>query len=106
MFACSMYPGDNAFLENIKIEAEDNIKRLRNHPSIVLWCGNNEMDSAWAHYDEDLGWGWKQSYSSEIREKIWADYEAIFHEILPDRKSTRLNSSHVAISYAVFCLKK
>src|SRR5439155_25223013 len=24
----------------------------------------------------------------------------------PDRKSTRLNSSHVAISYAVFCLKK
>lgn len=60
MFACSMYPGDEHFLQNVKQEAIDNVKRLRNHPSIVLWCGNNEIDSAWAHYDEDAGWGWKK----------------------------------------------
>lgn len=84
MFACSMYPGDEAFLNSVKHEAIDNVKRLRNHPSIVLWCGNNEIDSAWAHYIEDGGWGWKKDYNVEQRERIWADYEAIFHDLLPE----------------------
>lgn len=84
MFACSMYPGDEAFLNSVRHEAIDNVKRLRNHPSIALWCGNNEIDSAWAHYIEDGGWGWKKDYNAEQREKIWADYEAIFHELLPE----------------------
>lgn len=84
MFACSMYPGDEAFLENVRLEAEENLVRLRNHPSIVLWCGNNEIDSAWAHYEEKGGWGWKQDYTEELREKIWSDYEKVFHEILPE----------------------
>lgn len=88
MFACSMYPGDEHFLENVRIEAEENIKRLRNHPCIALWCGNNEIDTAWSHYDENAGWGgWKAEYTPELREKIWADYEAIFHRILPDAVS-------------------
>ena len=42
MFACSMYPGDEKFVENVKQEAIENVKRLRQHPSIALWCGNNE----------------------------------------------------------------
>ncbi|WP_068618148.1 beta-mannosidase [Paenibacillus tuaregi] len=84
MFACSMYPGDEAFLISVGAEARDNVKRLRNHPSIALWCGNNEIDSAWAHYVEDAGWGWKKDYSQEIREKLWADYQAIFHKLLPE----------------------
>ncbi|MBM7573342.1 beta-mannosidase [Aquibacillus albus] len=84
MFACSMYPGDASFLQNVKIEAEENIKRLRNHPSVVLWCGNNEIDGAWSNYVESAGWGWKQHYSKEQREQIWQAYEAVFHQILPD----------------------
>ncbi|SFD37888.1 beta-mannosidase [Bacillus sp. OV194] len=84
MFACSMYPGDGAFLENVKAEAEDNLKRLRNHPSIALWCGNNEMDTAWSEYDEDAGWGWKQLYSPEVRKEIWNAYDTLFHRILPE----------------------
>ncbi|CAK4824605.1 unnamed protein product, partial [Aphanomyces euteiches] len=94
MFACSMYPGDKAFLENVRIEAEQQIKRLRNHPSIALWCGNNEIDSAWAHYDEDYGWGWKQQFTRDQREVIWKDYEAVFHQILPsaiDRLQTKVD---------------
>ncbi|WP_199614159.1 beta-mannosidase [Paenibacillus alkalitolerans] len=87
MFACSMYPGDEHFLENVRIEAEENVKRLRNHPCIALWCGNNEIDTAWSHYNEEAGWGWKKQYTPEQREKIWADYEAIFHRILPDAVS-------------------
>ncbi|MCQ4086900.1 glycoside hydrolase family 2 protein [Saccharibacillus sp. JS10] len=83
MFACSMYPGDEQFLESVRHEAEDNLRRLRNHPSIVLWCGNNEIDSAWAHYLPNGGWGWKRDYTHEQQQSIWADYEAIFHRLLP-----------------------
>jgi beta-mannosidase len=81
MFACAMFPGDQAFLDNVKQEATDNIKRLRNHPSIALWCGNNEILAAW------LGWGWKQkeeAKSQENADKIWKSYTDIFHQILPD----------------------
>ncbi|PWJ41098.1 beta-mannosidase [Sediminitomix flava] len=83
MFACSMYPGHHAFLENVRQEAIDNVKRLRNHPSIVLWCGNNEIEAAWSEWDENSGWGWKQKYNSQQRKEIWAAYDTIFHQILP-----------------------
>lgn len=42
MTACGSYPTHPGFLESVKVEAEAQVKRLRNHPSIALWCGNNE----------------------------------------------------------------
>jgi len=57
IFACAMYPGDEAFLENIKQEAIQNVKRLRNHPCIAIWCGNNEMDIAWSTMHQADGAG-------------------------------------------------
>ena len=84
MFACSLYPGDEAFLASVRQEAEDNLRRLRNHPSIVLWCGNNEIDIAWSNFDPEGGWGWKKDYTPEQREKLWNDYEAVFHRVLPE----------------------
>lgn len=47
MFACSVYPSEGELLENIRQEAIDNVRRLRNHPSLALWCGNNECLEAW-----------------------------------------------------------
>lgn len=41
-FACALYPTDKPFLENVKHEVTDQVKRLMVHPSIVLWSGNNE----------------------------------------------------------------
>lgn len=84
MFACSMYPGNTDFIENLKVEAEENIIRLRNHPSVALWCGNNEIDAAWCNSDENCGWGWKQKYTPEQRKEIWNTYENIFNKILPE----------------------
>jgi beta-mannosidase len=69
MFACAMYPGDDAFIENVKQEAIQNVKRLRNHPCIALWCGNNEIDAAWG-YGTDGGWGWKEEFSKAIQDKM------------------------------------
>jgi beta-mannosidase len=83
IFACAMYPGDDEFLESVRLEAIDNVKRLRNHPCIVLWCGNNEIEAAWGPYDENRGWGWKQRYNAEQREIIWKAYDTLFHKILP-----------------------
>lgn len=81
MFACAMFPGNQEFLDNVKAEAEDNVKRLRNHPSIAMWCGNNEILAAW------FGWGWKkeeEAKSQENADAIYETYKDIFHEILPE----------------------
>lgn len=42
MFACASYPTYPSFLDSVSREARHNIRRLRHHPSVVLWCGNNE----------------------------------------------------------------
>ncbi|MCP5102963.1 MAG: glycoside hydrolase family 2 protein [bacterium] len=77
MFACAMYPGGKAFQENVRLEAIDNVKRLRNHPCIAMWCGNNEVDEAWHN------WGWQSQFSEDRKQRIWEDYQKLFHEILP-----------------------
>jgi beta-mannosidase len=77
MFACALQPGDEKHLDNIRKEAEYNVKRLRNHASLALWCGNNENLIAWHN------WGWKDNYSDEVNDFLWATYERIFYEILP-----------------------
>ncbi len=84
MFACSMYPGDADFLAKVREEAEYNVMRLRHHPCIALWCGNNEIDVAWAQYNPQGGWGWKTAYTPAQRDYIWQAYEEIFHKILPE----------------------
>ncbi len=72
MFAGSMYPATPQFLDSIRQEAIDNVTRLRNHPSIVVWCGNNEIETGWQH------WGWKQNLPASL----WDDYQKIFHGVL------------------------
>lgn len=84
MFACSMYPGDSSFLENVRQEAIDQTKRLRRYASVVLWCGNNEIDVAWAEFEEKAGWGWKQKYSDTLRKQLWLDYKKLFHGVLAE----------------------
>ncbi|XP_011301908.1 beta-mannosidase [Fopius arisanus] len=46
MFACAMYPTTREFLESVRTEVKQNVLRLKNHPSVVLWAGNNENEAA------------------------------------------------------------
>lgn len=79
MFACNTYPLLPGTADNIRQEATDNVKRLRNHPCIALWCGNNEMHTAW------FGWGWMKKYERMgVLDEMRNDYKTVFHEILPE----------------------
>lgn len=71
MFACAAYDLTGDFERNIAKEAEDNVKRLRHHASLGIWCGNNEMETAWAH------WNFPKT------DKLRADYVKMFEELLP-----------------------
>jgi beta-mannosidase len=83
MFAGSMYPDLKGFKSNVKGEVVDNIKRLRSHPCIALWCGNNEIEVAWGN------WGWQKTfgYSEEDSLMIWNNYVSIFREMIPEQVS-------------------
>ena len=80
MFACAMYPGGKGFFENVKHEVIDNVTRIQNHPSLALWCGNNEINEAWHN------WGWQKqlNYSKADSTQIWNDYQKVFHELIPN----------------------
>ena len=80
MFACAMYPGDSNYVYNVKEEVKDQIIRLRNHPCLALWCGNNENDEGWKN------WGWQKTYmySPEDSAKIYNDYLNLFEKEIPD----------------------
>lgn len=79
MFAGTMYPIDEAFIEEVEAEAEYQINRLAKHPCIAIWCGNNEIDVAWHNW----GWQKKYRYSKKVQEQLWAGYVKLFREKLP-----------------------
>ena len=51
-FACGIYPGDDAFLAKVRTEMRHQLKRLRDHASIALWCGDNECVGSLKWYPE------------------------------------------------------
>jgi len=86
MFACALYPGDSAFFDNVRKEAEFQVKRLSRHPCLALWCGNNEVKNGW----ED--WGWQRNYSPEERTEITNNMYALFNKLLPE--VVKANDNH------------
>lgn len=81
MYACSVYYLSREFYKNIKCEAIDNIKRLRNFACIGMWCGNNEIESAWQY------WGLPED--RELKEQYLVQFEILIPSVLktydPDR---------------------
>lgn len=91
MFAGTMYPGDSAFMENVRAEATEQIRRLRVHPSVSLWCGNNEVEVAWANWD----WPKTYAYLPEQQARMEADYHRLFRELLP----SLVSQGHPGVDY-------
>ena len=75
MFACSAYPiHDKDYIENVKVEFEQNIKRIRHHASLALWCGNNELEQMWADLISE------KVEDGKMTEK---EYLYLFDEVIP-----------------------
>ncbi len=77
MFACAMYPADSSFVATVIEEANQQTKRLRNHPSLALWCGNNENAEGWER------WGWQQGLTNDQKFRIKRAYDDVFVKTLP-----------------------
>jgi len=79
MFACCMVPGDSAYAASVEAEARYNVKRLRHHPSLAIWCGNNESEKAWK------SWGWPNLFGLSTQDSIEVQqaYDQIFGALLP-----------------------
>lgn len=78
IFACTTYPSDPNFLRRVTEEAEYNIKRLRSHACLAMWCGNNEI------YEGMRYWGWDKKYTNPaIWDEMKAGYNKLFHQLLP-----------------------
>lgn len=73
MFACNIYDVTETFEKNVVEEIKDNVRRLRHHPSLCLWCGNNEIEEAWSSWDGFMG------HSDELK----ADYLKLFEDVIP-----------------------
>lgn len=78
-FACAIIPKHREFMENVEMEAKQNIKRLRNHPSLALWCGNNEIEHLWRR-NLNLAELTEPSIIKEFENA----YLKIFKELLPN----------------------
>ncbi|MCB0019363.1 MAG: glycoside hydrolase family 2 protein, partial [Anaerolineales bacterium] len=73
IFSCHIYPlNDPDFVANVRVEVEENMRRLRHRTSLALWCGNNEMEEGWVH------WGWDRPENEDLK----AAYDKFFHHTL------------------------
>ncbi len=72
-YACAAYRFTDAFCENVAAETADNVRRIRHHASLGLWCGNNEMETAWRF------WGWSEQFGPHLK----ADYIRQFEYVMP-----------------------
>ncbi|WP_117209057.1 glycoside hydrolase family 2 protein [Allorhizocola rhizosphaerae] len=70
-FACAAYPEEEPFASEVEAEARDNIVRLMSHPSLVIWCGNNENLEGHQH------WGWRD----RLEGRSWG--AGFYHDLLP-----------------------
>ncbi|MBL7941939.1 MAG: glycoside hydrolase family 2 protein [Flavobacteriales bacterium] len=82
MYACAMYPGDAQFLASAKSEADWQVKRLRHHPCIALWCGNNEISEGWHR------WGWQDGLDKRAKHLVWKSYDDLFGKLLRNSVQT------------------
>ena len=72
MFACATYPTfDDEFMANVEQEVVENVRRLRHHASLALWCGNNELEQGLV---QNVWSQWGMS---------WEDYSKLFDELMP-----------------------
>ncbi len=82
MFGCTTYPHDPTFMKRVEQEVAYNITRLRNHASLAMWCGNNEILEGMHH------WGWEKRYTKQVYDEMFVGYDHLFRDLLPNAVAT------------------
>jgi beta-mannosidase len=79
MFACAMYPGDKDFMNSVREEVSQEVKRLSSHSCLALFCGNNEISEGWNN------WGWQKQFNYSLNDssQIQYDYINLFEKLIP-----------------------
>ncbi len=75
MYACALYPQAEEFLELVRRETAAVVRRLRNHPSIVLWCGDNEIETHLTHYFSPHQEGGNRAIANQILPEYLTRYD-------------------------------
>jgi beta-mannosidase len=80
MFGGAVPPYDVDFRENTREEATQQVIRLRDHPSIVIWCGNNEVQTGWENWPDRIAF--KDTIAPQERERIVIGMTTLFGQVL------------------------
>ncbi|MEP7007530.1 MAG: glycoside hydrolase family 2 protein [Sphingomonas bacterium] len=86
MFGGAVTPPDAAFRANVRVEAEQQVERLGNHPSIVLWSGGNEVLSGWENWSDRKAF--KKAIGAEQQERVGVGMAVLFDRVLRDAVQT------------------
>ncbi len=92
MFACGTYPTfDDDFMSNVTAEAHDNVRRIRHHACLALWCGNNEIEQGMPSEE------WQASMSWDDYSKLFDDHLFILVQELDPQRDYWPGSPHVSL---------
>ena len=89
MFAGTTYPYSDEFLNNVKEEAIQQVIHYQNHPSLALWCGNNEVSEGYVNWGWQKSMGWSDDDYAEMKRGMDTLFVDIFSEVVEKYDGTR-----------------
>ena len=89
MFAGTTYPYSEEFLNNVKEEAIQQVIHYQNHPSLALWCGNNEVSEGYVNWGWQNSMGWTDDDYAEMKRGMDTLFVDIFSEVVEKYDGTR-----------------
>ena len=89
MFAGTTYPYSDEFLNNVKEEAIQQVVHYQNHPSLVMWCGNNEVSEGYVNWGWQKSMGWSDDDYAEMKRGMDTLFVDIFSQVVDTYDGTR-----------------
>ncbi|MBO7528471.1 MAG: glycoside hydrolase family 2 protein [Bacteroidales bacterium] len=89
MFAGTTYPYSDEFLNNVKEEAIQQVIHYQNHPSLALWCGNNEVSEGYVNWGWQKSMGWSDDDYAEMKRGMDTLFGDIFSQVVDTYDGTR-----------------
>lgn len=89
MFAGTTYPYSDEFLNNVKEEGIQQVVHYQNHPSLAMWCGNNEVSEGYVNWGWQKSMGWSDDDYAEMKRGMDTLFVDIFSQVVDTYDGTR-----------------